>query len=303
MTFVATVAAICYAGAKPVFVDIDPATGTMDPALLEKAITPRTKAIAPVHLHGRLADIEAIVKIARKHGIPVVEDAAQAHGAERDGQFAGTFGDIGCFSFYPGKNLGACGEGGAIVTNRPELAEEVKLLRDWGQTVKYNHVRHAFNYRMDNIHGAILDIKLRRLAGWTSRRREVAALYDELLAGTPLSTPKKPDGLEHVYHVYAVRSPARDKILAAMKAAGIPTGMHYPKPVHLQPGYASLGYKQGDFPESEKFAGETVSLPIYPEMSDADVRTVCEALHRFCETELKCSASAGRPIAATASAG
>ena len=182
MTFVATVAAIIYANARPVLVDIDPATGTMDPALLESVITPRTKAIVPVHLHGRLANMAAIMEIARRRGVAVVEDAAQAHGAQRHAQSAGTFGDIGCFSFYPGKNLGAGGEGGAIVTNRSDLAEEMRLLRDWGQTAKYNHARHAYNYRMDNIQGAILDVKLRHLSEWTAKRRSVAAQYDKLLS-------------------------------------------------------------------------------------------------------------------------
>lgn len=294
MTFVATVAAICYANATPVFVDIDLATGNMDPALLEAAITPRTKAIMPVHLHGRLADMAAITQIARQHGIAIVEDAAQAHGAQFGGKGAGTFGDIGCFSYYPGKNLGACGEGGAVVTNRSDLADEVRLLRDWGQTAKYNHVRHAYNYRMDNIQGAILDVKLRHLAEWTDKRRSVASSYDELLSGTPLVTPRKPVELEHVYHVYAIRSPHRDKIQAQLKEAGIMTGMHYPKPVHLQPGYSNLGYKEGDLPASEQFAAETLSLPIYPELTIQQVQQVCDTLHRICEAGILAETSAVR---------
>ena len=285
MTFVATVAAIIYANARPVLVDIDPATGTMDPALLESAITPRTKAIVPVHLHGRLANMAAIMEIARRRGVAVVEDAAQAHGAHRHAQSAGTFGDIGCFSFYPGKNLGACGEGGAIVTNRSDLAEVMRLLRDWGQTAKYNHARHAYNYRMDNIQGAILDVKLRHLSEWTAKRRSVAAQYDRLLSdGAHFVTPQRSADLDHVYHVYAIRSPNRDRLQSQLKDAGIATGMHYPRPVHLQPAYDNLGYKLGDFPASEKFAAETLSLPIYPELTTQQVQIVCDTLLGICGT-------------------
>ena len=285
MTFVATVAAIIYANARPVLVDIDPATGTMDPALLDSAITPRTKAIVPVHLHGRLANMAAIMEIARCRGVAVVEDAAQAHGAHHHAQSAGTFGDIGCFSFYPGKNLGACGEGGAIVTNRSDLAEEMRLLRDWGQTAKYNHARHAYNYRMDNIQGAILDVKLRHLSEWTAKRRSVAAQYDKLLLGGPnIVTPQRSAGLDHVYHVYAIRSPNRDRLQSQLKDAGIATGMHYPRPVHLQPAYDNLGYKHGDFPASEEFAAETLSLPIYPELTTQQVQIVCDTLLGICGT-------------------
>ena len=285
MTFVATVAAIIYANARPVLVDIDPATGTMDPALLESAITPRTKAIVPVHLHGRLANMAAIMEIARRRGVAVVEDAAQAHGAHRHAQSAGTFGDIGCFSFYPGKNLGACGEGGAIVTNRSDLAEVMRLLRDWGQTAKYNHARHAYNYRMDNIQGAILDVKLRHLSEWTAKRRSVAAQYDRLLSdGAHFVTPQRSADLDHVYHVYAIRSPNRDRLQSLLKDAGIATGMHYPRPVHLQPAYDNLGYKLGDFPASEEFAAETLSLPIYPELTTQQVQIVCDTLLGICGT-------------------
>jgi dTDP-4-amino-4,6-dideoxygalactose transaminase len=282
MTFVATVAAVLYAGATPVLVDIDPATWTMDPMKIEAAITPRTRAIMPVHLHGRLAAMDEIVAIARRHGLLVIEDAAQAHGAERGGRRAGTFGDIGCFSFYPGKNLGACGEGGAVVTNDAKLADGVRLLRDWGQKAKYEHVTVGFNLRMDNVQGAVLGVKLPHLEGWTERRRTVAALYSELLADTGLQLPAA-SGKDHVFHVYAVRTPQRDALRHALTAAGIATGIHYPTPVHLQPGYASLGYKAGAFPESERMARETLSLPIFPEMTDEKVRTVVAAVRRFTE--------------------
>ncbi len=282
MTFVATTAAVLYAGATPVLVDIDPATWTMDPVELEAAITPRTKAIMPVHLHGRLAAMDEILAVARRYGLLVIEDAAQAHGAERGGRRAGTFGDIGCFSFYPGKNLGACGEGGAVVTNDAELADGVRLYRDWGQRAKYEHVKVGFNLRMDNVQGAVLGVKLPHLSGWTERRRAVASLYSRLLADTGLQLPA-PSEDDHVFHVYAVRSRERDALRSALAAAGIATGIHYPTPVHLQPGYASLGYKAGAFPESERMGRETLSLPIFPEMTDEQVHAVAAAVRRFTE--------------------
>lgn len=278
MTFVATVAAIRYVNATPVLVDIDPDTWTMEPAAIEPAITPRTKAILPVHLHGRLANMPAILAIADRHGIPVIEDAAQAHGAELGGRKAGTFGSIGCFSFYPGKNLGACGEGGGIVTDQPTLAQKIRTLRDWGQAKKYDHDLHGFNYRMDGIQGAVLDVKLRHLAGWTAKRRKAAGRYDERLAGSGFGLPKPPVDREHVYHVYAIRSPARDFTQQLLKQAGIATNIHYPRPVHLQRAYADLGYRAGDFPNSEKLAGESLSLPMFPELSDEQIDRICETM-------------------------
>jgi dTDP-4-amino-4,6-dideoxygalactose transaminase len=284
-TFVATVAAILYTGATPVFVDIDRDTLTMDPDRIEAAITSRTKAILPVHLHGRLADMAAISRIARAHHLAVIEDAAQAHGAVHDGRHAGTFGDIGCFSFYPGKNLGACGEGGAIVTDNPDHAAAVRQMRDWGQAGKYNHVRQGFNYRLDTIQAAVLTVKLRHLAAWTEARRRVAATYDGLLAGSGAATPLPARGIEHAYHVYAVRVGERDKVQAAMKTCGIPTLIHYPKPVHLQPAYAGLGYEAGQFPVSEAYATETLSLPIYPELAENQANEVAAALRQACEVQ------------------
>ncbi|MBR0651046.1 DegT/DnrJ/EryC1/StrS family aminotransferase [Roseomonas terrae] len=280
MTFVATVAAIRYAGATPVLVDADLRTFNIDPTLIERAITPRTKAIIPVHLHGRLADMEAILRVAERHGIPVIEDAAQAHGAEWEGRSAGTVGAIGCFSFYPGKNLGACGEGGGVVTDDAALAATMRQLRDWGQAGRYNHVRHGFNYRMDGIQGAILQVKLRHLPAWTEGRRRVARIYDRLLSGSGIATPARPLGNEHVYHVYAIRSPARDRIAEALAGAGVATGMHYPRPVHLQPAYADLGYRAGAFPVAERLAREMLSLPIYPELTEAQQQHICGALMR-----------------------
>jgi dTDP-4-amino-4,6-dideoxygalactose transaminase len=278
MTFVATVAAIRYTGATPVFVDIDPKNWTMDPGKLERAITSRTKVILPVHLHGRLADMESISAIADAHGIPVVEDAAQAHGAEINGQRAGSFGMIGCFSFYPGKNLGACGEGGAIVTGDIELATKVRMLRDWGQTKKYNHDFHGFNYRMDAIQGAVLDIKLRYLNDWTTKRIRAAKHYDEILADTEVDIPAPSSGFEHVYHVYSVRSRKRDTLQQALATQGVATNIHYPRPVHLQRAYAGLGSSPGDFPAAEQFASEALSLPMYPELTVGQIERVCEAV-------------------------
>ena len=292
MTFVATVAAIRYANATPVFIDIDPESWTMDARQLEAAITPRTKAILPVHMHGRLADMSAILAIAERHGLPVIEDSAQAHGAEALGKRAGTFGSIGCFSFYPGKNLGACGEGGAIVTDDDGYAAVIRQLRDWGQTAKYNHERHGFNYRMDGIQGAILDVKLRHLPEWTNKRRAAAAIYDELLTGSGIATPRRPIGREHVYHVYAIQTPDRDRVQAELKDAGVMTNIHYPRPVHLQKAYADLGYKEGDFPVSEAFAAETLSVPMFPELTEEQVKFVVNALIRICGASSGVSAAA-----------
>ena len=278
MTFVATVAAILYVGATPKLVDIDPVRGTMDPAALPRVLSSRTRAIIPVHLHGRMTDMKPILDIARPRGITVIEDAAQAHGATYQGRPAGSLGDMACFSFYPAKNLGACGEGGALVTDDAALARRVRVLRDWGQEEKYVHLHHGFNFRMDAIQGAILDVKLRHLEAWTMARHEVARRYDEGLSNNGIRLPERgPEG-EHVYHVYAIRTAERDRLRELLANAGIATGIHYPIPVHLQPAYADLGYRKGDFPVSEAFAAETLSLPIFPEMSLSQVDRVCEAV-------------------------
>jgi len=280
-TFVATVAAILYAGATPVFVDIDAATWTMDPDLVEQALTPRTKAILPVHLHGRLADMERLGAISRRHGLLLIEDAAQAHGAVRDGRAAGTFGDIGCFSFYPGKNLGAYGEGGAVTTSNSKHERTIRMLRDWGQDRKYHHALRGFNYRMEGLQGAILRVKLRHLEAWTNARRAVTAQYNELLRDSEVSTPQEMPWARHVYHAYTVRSRDRDALQAALLAEGIQTGIHYPLPVHLQPAYADLGYGRGDFPQAEEAAAQVLSLPIYPELSSESVQEVAVAVKKF----------------------
>jgi dTDP-4-amino-4,6-dideoxygalactose transaminase len=282
-TFVATVAAICYAGATPVFVDIDPVSYTIDVAQIEQAITPRTKAILPVHLYGQPADMQPIKEIAHRHGLTVIEDAAQAHRAEYKGQRIGSIGDIGCFSFYPGKNLGAYGEGGAIVTSNPEYARKIKMLRDWGQEERYHHVMKGYNYRMDGIQGAILRVKLRYLDQWTEARRTHAAQYDELLANSAVKTPTVMPYSHHVYHIYAVRTNQREQLQQKLNEQGIQTGIHYPIPVHLQTGYADLGYKLGDFPNSELIAKEVLSLPMYAELSSGQVKTVATALQSVLE--------------------
>lgn len=276
-TFIATASSVVYAQAKPVFVDVTPDTLTMDPALLERAITPRTRAILPVHIHGQMADMDPILEIARKHNLPVVEDAAQAHGAAYRGRAAGSMGAIGCFSFYPGKNLGACGEGGALVTQDSELAAKVKCLRDWGQTQRYHHDLLGYNYRMDNLQGAFLRVKLRKLEEWTEGRRAAAARYAELLAGTGLGLPVEARERRHVYHVYAVRTPQREALQARLNAAKIGNGIHYPIPVHLQKCLAHLGHRPGDFPVTEKAAAEVLSLPMYPELTAAQQSEVAAA--------------------------
>jgi dTDP-4-amino-4,6-dideoxygalactose transaminase len=277
-TFVATVSAIHYTGAQPVFVDIDPATFTMDPALIEGAITPRTKAILPVHLYGHPADMEPIVAVARKHNLIVIEDAAQAHGAEYKGRRAGSLGDIGCFSFYPGKNLGAYGEGGMAVTANPEFARTLRLLRDWGGEKKYQHLLKGFNYRLEAIQGAILRVKLRYLEGWTEARRLAAYRYEALLKGRGIRLPVAAVNVRHVYHIYAIRSARREALQADLKRCGIQTGIHYPVPVHLLPAYSDLGYKRGQFPFSERAAEEVLSLPMYPELTAAAQERVAAAL-------------------------
>ncbi len=277
-TFVATVAAIEYAGAKPVLVDVEPEFLTMDPAKLEAAITPRTKAIIPVHLFGQPADMDPIMAIARKHHLVVIEDACQAHGSEYKGKRCGSIGQIGCFSFYPGKNLGAYGEGGAVVTNDPDVAKKIRLLRAWGEEVRYEHKYRAFNYRMDGVQGAILGVKLRHLEAWTEARRRNAAEYGRQLAETSATLPRERQNVRHVYHLYVVRLQQRDSWRDRLTEAGVQTGVHYPIPVHLQPAYRDLGYSSGDFPVCEQASREVLSLPMFPELTAAQIGEVASAL-------------------------
>ena len=277
-TFVATTAAICYTGAKPVFVDIDPATFTMDVTQIEAAITSRTKAILPVHLYGHPADMDPILAIAARHGLAVIEDACQAHGAMYKGKPVGALGDAGCFSFYPGKNLGAYGEGGAVVTNRADFTKSIRMLRDWGAERKYHHVLKGYNYRMEGLQGAILRVKLRRLPEWTDARRVNAAAYNRHLADSGVVTPNEASYARHVYHVYAVRTTDRTSLERTLHANGVSSGIHYPVPVHLQPAYADLGHKVGDFPESERAANEVLSLPMFPELTQTQIELVTTAV-------------------------
>ena len=274
-TFVATVAAIVYTGATPVFIDIDPVSFTIDVNQIESAITSKTKAIAPVHLYGQPADMDPIMEIAKHHSLVVIEDAAQAHRSEYKGRRVGSIGDIGCFSFYPGKNLGAYGEGGMAVTNIPDYAKTMRMYRDWGQEGRYNHVLKGYNYRMDGIQGAILRVKLRYLDQWTEARRTHAALYDELLAESGLKTPVVMPYSYHVYHVYAVRTSHRADLQQALQEQGIQTGIHYPIPVHLQKAYKDLGYSAGDFPCAESAANQVLSLPMYPELTASAISEIC----------------------------
>ncbi len=277
-TFVATTAAIYYTGAKPVFVDIVPQTFTIDVKAIEGAITEKTKAILPVHLYGQPADMDPILEIAKRHGLIVIEDSAQAHGAEYKGARVGSLGDMGCFSFYPGKNLGACGEGGMVVTNNAEYARTIRMLRDWGAEHKYQHVLKGYNFRLEGIQGAVLRVKLRHLESWTAARRAAAAHYDAMLSCNGVSTPKAMPYSRHVYHIYAIRTQQRSKWQQALQAKQVQTGIHYPIPVHLLPAYADLGYSRGDFPHSEQAADEVLSLPMFPELTRTQCNEVSESI-------------------------
>ena len=279
-TFVATAAAIRYVGARPVFVDIDPATFTIDPNGIERAISARTRVLLPVHLYGQMADMEAITQIAARHGLAVIEDACQAHGALYFGARAGSLGLSGCFSFYPGKNLGACGEGGIVVTNNDEQARQIRMLRDWGQDRRYHHVMAGYNYRMDAIQGAILRVKLRQLESWTEARRMRARLYEQLLGDAPIDIPREAHGRRHVYHIFAVRTDHRDDLQRQLLAEGVETGLHYPVPVHLQPAYANPEYGPGSFPHAEAAARSVLSLPLYPELRTQDVEMISDLVRQ-----------------------
>ena len=284
MTFMATAEAISYCGAKPVFVDIEQETYTMDPTLLEQAITPRTKAIIPVHLYGHMADMDPILEISSRHHIPVIEDACQAHGAGYKGRMAGSLGIAGCFSFYPGKNLGAFGEAGGIVTSSEVMKSKMQVLRDHGQDKKYHHSMIGWNGRMDGIQGAVLRVKLKGLLAANEARRSHARHYDELLGSVKqVIAPKEANERVHVYHVYALRVQNRDQVLKRLSERGIGCGVHYPVPIHLQPAYAFLGHKVGDFPVSEKCGKEFLSLPMFPELTQKQVETVVQVLKEVIE--------------------
>jgi len=279
MTFMATTAAILYAGATPVFVDIDQESCNIDPSRIEDAITPRTKAILPVHLYGQMADMPRICAIAEKNNILLIEDAAQAHGAEWNGKRAGSWGIMACFSFYPGKNLGAYGEGGAVVTSNEVLAARLRSLRNWGQEGQYNHVLPGYNARMEGLQGAVLGVKLRHLEKWTERRRSIATMYDAELSGTPgFTLPVQSQYARHVYHIYAVRTPDRTSLQKRLADRGIGTGIHYPQAVHQLTCYKDMPFVQGSWPNAEQCAAEVLSLPMCPMMTDMQVQEVFAAV-------------------------
>ena len=280
-TFVATSWAISYVGARPVYVDIDDATFNLDPKLVGHAITPRTKAILPVHLYGQPFDVDPFLDICRKNRLPLVEDACQAHGARYKGKMVGTFGQISCFSFYPGKNLGACGEGGALVTNDAGFDKRARSLREHGSSVRYYHDEVGFNYRMEGFQGAVLGVKLKHLEDWAQKRRTIAHTYHDLLADTPLQLPREAANAEGAWHLYVVRHPRRDELKKHLEANGVGCALHYPLPLHLQKCYANLGYKIGDFPVAEKAARECLSLPIYPGLTDKQLRRVADVIKEF----------------------
>ena len=277
-TFIATAEAISAVGARPVFVDVDPISYTMDPAAAEDAITSRTKALLPVHLYGQAADLDPLFAIARRNHLALVEDACQAHGATYHGRKAGTLGSAGCFSFYPGKNLGCLGEGGAVVTNDPGIAEQVRTLRDHGSVRKYEHSVPGYNFRMEGLQGGFLSAKLKYLDAWNERRRQAAKIFDELLSGSGLIPPAEMPYAGHVYHLYVVQTEDRDALRLQLSAAGIETGLHYPIPVHLQEAYFRLGYQAGSFPVTEDLSRRILSLPMHPCLSDGQIEHVTSVL-------------------------
>jgi dTDP-4-amino-4,6-dideoxygalactose transaminase len=281
-SFIATAEAISLCGATPVFVDVDEESYTMDPTLLEEAITPRTRAVIPVHLYGQPADMDPIVETARKFGLHVIEDACQAHGAEYKGHRVGTLGTAACFSFYPGKNLGAYGEAGGVVTNSRKLADKVRMLRDHGQSSKYYHGMIGMNSRMDGVQGAVLRVKLQHLASWNHARNRNAALYRKLLTGVEgLVLPVQREYAYHAYHLFVIRVHHRQEFMAKLAERRITCGIHYPVPIHLQDAYRSLGLEKGQFPVAEKGAGEVVSLPMYPELTAEQIEYVADEVKNF----------------------
>ena len=277
-TFFATAETVSCVGATPVFMDADPISYTIDVGRIEDSITARTRALIPVHLYGQSADLNPIFDLARRKNLFVIEDAAQAHGAEYKGRRVGALGDIGCFSFYPGKNLGAYGEAGAVVTNDEEVAHRVRMLRDHGSEQKYRHEIIGYNFRLEGIQAAVLNVKLRHLDAWNDARRAHAARYRELLRDTNLILPTEMSYAHHVYHVFAVQSAARDDLQAKLTQAGIQTNIHYPIPIHLQPAYASLGYRRGDFPEAERQCDRVLSLPMFAELTDEQIQSVANTI-------------------------
>ncbi|MAZ77844.1 MAG: erythromycin biosynthesis sensory transduction protein eryC1 [Legionellaceae bacterium] len=284
-TFIATAEAVSHLGATPVFVDIDEKTFNIDPKNIEQAITDKTAAIIAVHLYGQCANMPAISAIAKKHGLKLIEDAAQAHGATYDEKFVGSWGDVACFSFYPGKNLGAFGDAGALITNDEGTAENVRLLLDHGRESKYTHLCIGYNYRLDSLQAAILSVKLKYLSRWTEQRREIAEQYNQLLKDAEVITPDVDPLAKHVYHLYVIKIKDRDRWCEYLKTRGVIAGIHYPTPLHLQPAYQFLNYKAGDFPVTERVAHEILSLPIFPGQTPEQVRCVADIIRAGIFTE------------------
>jgi dTDP-4-amino-4,6-dideoxygalactose transaminase len=280
-TFIATAEAVTSTGAQVVFADIDPDTYNIDVSDLERKLTPRTKALIPVHLFGQTADMDPINDIAKKHGLRVIEDAAQAHGAEYKGRRAGNLGEVACFSFYPGKNLGAYGDSGAVVTNDPEIARRIGMLRNHGRAEKHDHEMEGLNSRMDEIQGAVLRVKLKHLTEWNETRRRKADLYNRLLGDADVVVPSTKNDVRHVYHLYVIRTKRRNELRSHLIENGISAGIHYPTPLHLTKAYRHLNYSEGDFPISESHAKQILSLPMCPEISDEDVGRVCSEIIAF----------------------
>jgi dTDP-4-amino-4,6-dideoxygalactose transaminase len=280
-TFAATAWAISYVGARPVFADIDEATFNLDPAKVEAAITPRTKAILVVHLYGQPCDLDPLLALCRQHALTLIEDAAQAHGARYRGRNVGTFGSTSCFSFYPTKNLGACGEGGALLTDDSALATRARALREHGSYERYRHDEVGYNYRMEGFQGAVLGVKLKHLAAWNTARRRVARRYTELLADTPLQLPCEADYAESVWHLYVVRHPQRDELKRHLETNQIGCAIHYPSPLHLQKCYTALGFTEGAFPVAERAARECLALPMFPELTDEQITRVASVIRSF----------------------
>jgi len=280
-TFIGTTEPVTHAGAKIVFVDIDSKTATLDPGLIEAAVTPKTRAVIPVHLYGQMAQMEAVCAVARKHNLVIIEDAAQAIGAELNGHKAGYYGDAACFSFYPGKNLGAYGDGGMVITNNEEAAARMRMLVDHGRSSKYLHETEGYNYRLDALQAAVLDVKLRHIDAWNEARRKVAAYYTENLRDTGVSLPETAGNALPVYHIYCIRVKERDGVQRFLKEKGVATGIHYPVPLHLQPVYRHLGIRKGALPVTEEYAGTILSLPIFPFMSGEETAKVAGALRSY----------------------
>lgn len=280
-SFVATSLAIEAVGARPVFVDCDPVTYLMDAAKTEAAVTAKTRVLMPVHLYGQPADMDPLLAIARRHGLKVIEDAAQAHGAEYRGRRCGSLGDAAAFSFYPGKNLGAYGDGGCVVTQDASLAEKVRLLRNYGSKIKYHHEVKGVNSRLDTLQAAVLNVKLPRLDGWNDRRIQAAQAYGQCLQGLPVQLPVKADEMRHIFHLYVIQVEDRDRLLKELNAAGVQAGIHYPVPLHLLECHKDLGYKRGDYPAAEAAAAKLLSLPMFPEITSAQIEYVAAALKKI----------------------